>query len=228
MDTARCCHPTSQLTSCQCIRYHLVLLTFMITKTRKARDSGTVTFEPRPIADVVDERALEVLAALSRAWEIRQDTKAPRGDRTRATGLINQLWGAAQLAPRGPRRRFPPELVPLTYERFYRLAEDALEEYRDLAKEQPAAAKTQAIEMILNDLWPSTRHDPKAVSVRRENLKRTLEGWRWVGRRVDGLARDLTAFQLEITPGSVRVLKHRARQGMKGGRPVTRHKGRSG
>jgi hypothetical protein len=196
----------------------------------------TGTFEPLPIGDPVDERALEVLCALFRAWRIRQDTNASERDQARASKLINQLWGAAEVARRGPRAPFPKELVLLSYEQAYRVAANALEEYRDLVKENAwELARESAIEMCLDYLAPLPGRTPMSegaptqtaeeevakatVAAKRERLKRTLEKWRWIDRRVDGVACELTALQLEITTGLVRVLKHRARQGTKGGHP---------
>jgi len=128
------------------------------------------------------------------------------------------------------------------YEQAYRVADNALEEYRDLMKEKtPNAwvlARESAIEVCLDYLAPLPGRSPmkegastqtaeeevaKATrAAKRERLKGALEKWRWIDRRVDGVACELTALHLGITTGLVRVRKHRARQGIKGshaGRP---------
>lgn len=190
-------------------------------------------FQPLPISDTHDEHALEVLLALLHAWHTRQDATAPKRDRKLGTELITRLWEASQVRGRGPRQRFPNALVLHVYNDMRELADRALEEHREglirSATEGEGvnrarrAAKAAAIAVIVERLAPIPRCDAdrgakesEAYEERREALEEKLSGWSWLGRRADGLARDLTAHQLKIKPGSVRVLKHRARQEMKG------------
>jgi hypothetical protein len=192
-----------------------------------------VDFQPLPIGDTVDEHALDVLLALFRAWHTRQDGAAPKRERARGMALITQLWEASQVRGRGPRGRFPKPLVLYVSAEMRELADRALEEYREElfrsttegegVNRARKAAKETAIAVIVGRLAPIPRYDSdrgakesQAYEERREALEKKLSGWSWLGRRADGLARDLTAHQLKIKPGSVRVLKHRARQGMKG------------
>lgn len=182
-------------------------------------------FQPLPIGDTVDEHALDVLLALFRAWHTRQDGAAPKRERARGTALITQLWEASQVRGRGPRGRFPKPLVLYVSAEMRELADRALEEYREElfrsttegggVNRARKAAKAAAIAVILERLAPTTRYDHREAAELRTALEKKLGEWSWLDRRADGLARDLTAHQLKIKPGSVRVLKHRALQGMK-------------
>lgn len=192
-------------------------------------------FQPLPIRDAIDERAYDVLLALFRAWHARQKTTAPKRERARGAALITRLWKATRLAGPGPRPDVPKALILLVSAEMRELADRALEEYREeLARsmrgEPPhippdgvnsarKAAKAAAMAVILERLAPLPRNDPKRDTSetryykdKRERREKELGAWSWVGRRADGLARDLTALELRINPGSLRVLKHRANQ----------------
>ena len=75
-------------------------------------------------------------------------------------------------------------------------------------------AKRAAINIILERLLGSSEEKETLDNQRkREEYRKKMEGWKWTGRRVDGLALDLTALQFGVeNPKLIHVWRFRARQ----------------
>ena len=174
---------------------------------------------PLDIGDQIDERAFEVYRALYQAWRDYQDRNVPELVKKKAEIFIQRLYAASGLAPKGPKTVRMKELVTWTYkEQMFPLAQMALAEYRDVIAEQDIKGRDRAvqaaIDVIIADLLGSEGKGSK-LSVdqpKRERYRKELQKLKWKDRRVDGLARDLTAWHLGISSNSVNVLRFRARQ----------------
>jgi hypothetical protein len=101
---------------------------------------------------------------------------------------------------------------------MYSLARTALEEYREIIKDKQemkarGEAKQAAIDVIIEGLLgpESKGSNLSTEQPKRDRYRKAMEKWKWRDRRADGLARDLTAFHLGISPGSVHVLRSRTR-----------------
>jgi hypothetical protein len=184
-------------------------------------------YDPLPIRDRVDEQAAEVYLLLRGAWRTYQDSVASEGDRQRGERLIRRLYAAARFGRRGGLN----ERVEETYGEMLRLAGAALEERRDVMREyeegrretglQEArrAANAAAVDVIMERLvGPQRQREGAAQRLAerwRERLERFFKGpWRVL--RADGLARELTALALGLSPRSISVLRHRARRRAEG------------
>ncbi len=183
---------------------------------------------PLPIGTRTDEMAFEVYSAVYEAWQKYRDKGIPAKERHMAESFIKRLYGAAKLAGKGPKTGGLKDLVNFIYDEMIPLAQVALEEYRDNYRDivegeekssisqRRSQARDAAIEVILERLMPESRTDRNREKNReayRETIKRlwTKDG-KWLNRRSDGLAKDLTAMELGIKSNSVHVLRHRARQ----------------
>lgn len=175
----------------------------------------------------------EVYNAVYQAWQKSQDKKLSAKERGTAKAYIKRLWAAARLARRGPRARVQNQLVAYTYDAMLPLAREALGEYRDverISKSEGASiskarneAKDAAISVILERLVPDRRPMKSEGSTayqaafekltdKRKAFRAIMEKWKWLDRRSDGLAKELTALDLGIKPSSVHVLRFRAKR----------------
>jgi len=108
------------------------------------------------------------------------------------------------------------EFVAWTYEEeMIPLARMALAEYRDVISEQGIKGRDGAVQAAIDVIIEGLFREGKGSNFfsekpKRERYRKEMGKWRWIDRRVDGLARDLTAFHMGISPGSVHVLRFRA------------------
>lgn len=188
---------------------------------------------PLPIKTRTDDMGFEVYNAVYQAWQKSQDKKLSAKERGTAKAYIKRLWAAARLARRGPRARVQNQLVAYTYDAMLPLAREALGEYRDvehISKSEGASiskarneAKDAAIRVILERLVPDRRPMKSEGSTayqaafeklthKRKAFRAIMEKWKWLDRRSDGLAKELTALDLGIKPSSVHVLRFRAKR----------------
>jgi len=173
---------------------------------------------PLGIGDQIDERACEVYRVLYQAWRDYQDRNIPEQAKKKAGAFIQRLYAASGLVRKGPKTRGMKEFVALTYEEMIPLAQMALAEYRDVIAEQDIKGRDRAvqaaIDVIIEDLLGSEGKGSKFYSEqpKRERYRKELQELKWKDRRVEGLARDLTAWRLGISSNSVNVLRFRARQ----------------
>lgn len=173
---------------------------------------------PLDISDQIDERAFEVYNALYQAWGVYQDRNTPKKAKKKARTFIQRLYAASGLARKGPKTGGMKEFVTWIYEEeMIPLARTALEEYREIIKEKQGMktrgeAKQAAIDVIIEDLLGPEGKGSNFFSEKpkRERYRKEMEKWKWIDRRVDGLARDLTAWHLGISSNSVNVLRFRA------------------
>jgi len=193
-------------------------------KETASETAGPINYLPLPIGGPINEMAFDVYNALYQNWRKYQDRKTPRKERKKAETFIQRLYAASRLARKGPKTGGTKEFVAWTYdEEMIPLARMALAEYRDVIAEQGIKGRDEAvqaaIDVIIEDLLGPEGKGSNFFSEKpkRERYRREMEKWKWIDRRVDGLARDLTAFHLGISSGSVHVLRSRTRHQKKKG-----------